>query len=93
MKQKEKQYIEPLSIKVTKIGKKYHARLFCMDKLHNESTCDKKSDISFICRDLLRWYDKLSYEPYSLWAEWSRHNNDAGYRQHYLARGKTNQCI
>ena len=79
----EERYIEPLSIKVRKIGKNYHCRLFCLGKVHDEKVCQKKIDISQNCRDMLRWYDKLGYLPYSRWADWSRCNNKLNYRQKY----------
>jgi hypothetical protein len=85
----EENYIEPLSIKVTKIGKQYHCRLFRLDKIHDETFCLEKSDIGRCCRDMLRWYDKMGWEPYSKWADWSRHNNEAGYSQNYIPIGKT----
>jgi len=84
---KEKR-IEPLSITVRKIDKRWHCRLFCLNKLHSESYCLKKADIGRTCRDLLRWYDKMSFTPFSDWAIWSRHNNEKGYRQNYTLEGE-----
>jgi hypothetical protein len=81
-------YTEPLTVKVTKINKIYHCRLFRNGKLFDESKCEQKSDIGRTCRDMLRWYDKLGCEPYSQWADWSRHNNELSYRQNYTKAGK-----
>jgi len=89
----EENYIEPLSIKVTKIGKKWHCRLFKLKKLFDESTCEKKSDIGRCCRDMLRWYDKMGNEPFSRWADWSRHNNKESYRQNYEEMGKIENVV
>jgi hypothetical protein len=88
MSENKDNYIEPLSIKVTKIGKKWHCRLFRLDKIHDETFCLEKSDIGRCCRDMLRWYDKMGWEPYSKWADWSRHNNEKSYRQNYTNEGK-----
>lgn len=85
---KEESYVEPLTIKVTKIGKQWHCRLFKFGELFDESSCEKKSDIGRCCRDMLRWYDKMGNLPYSQWADWSRHNNEEGYRQNYDLEGK-----
>lgn len=47
-------------IKVTKINGRFHIRLFQPDQtLHSECACALKEDISFCCKYLLRWYDKL----------------------------------
>ena len=81
-------YIEPLSIKVTRIGKKWHCRLFKLGKLFHESSCEQRSDIKHCCRDMLRWYDKMGNSPYSRWADWSRHNYNLNYRQNYIPLGK-----
>lgn len=85
---KTEEYVEPLSIKVTKIGKNYHCRLFRNGELFDENSCENRSDIGRACRDMLRWYDKMSYRPYSRWADWSRHNNELSYRQNYTKMGK-----
>lgn len=44
---------------VTKIGKKYHCRLFNKGKVVDEMACKNKCDISFCCATMLRWFDKL----------------------------------
>lgn len=52
---------ERLDIKVTKINNKWHARLYNLNtgQILDESACKLKSDIGWICREMLRWYDKL----------------------------------
>ena len=50
---------EILTIKVTKIGKSWHARLRENGLLIDECICYCKQDINYICRWMLRWYDKL----------------------------------
>jgi len=56
----------PISeIKVTKINCWYHARLFVNGKLYDESACELRQDIGFICRDLLRWFDKMGGNKHS----------------------------
>ena len=50
---------EILTIKVTKIGKRWHARLRQNGKLMDECACSCKQDIGYICQYMLRWFDKL----------------------------------
>ena len=47
-----------LDIKVTKIRNRWHARLLDGSKILNEMACISKLDIGWICREMLRWYDK-----------------------------------
>jgi hypothetical protein len=54
---REKPDTEP-SIKVTKIRNRWHARLLLGDKVYDEMACEVKEDISWISREMLRWYDK-----------------------------------
>lgn len=49
---------EPI-IKTTKIRNKWHARLIKDDVILDEMACEYKMDVGFICREMLRWYDKL----------------------------------
>lgn len=49
---------DPVSIKVTRIGSRYHARLFHNGELYSEMACSLRVDIGWICRELCRWYDK-----------------------------------
>lgn len=47
-----------LDIKVTKINGRWHARLLEGTKVNSEMACARREDIGYICRELLRWYDK-----------------------------------
>lgn len=48
-----------MEIKVTRINGEFHARLFEGERLLDEMSCKNKSDIGWICREMLRWQDKL----------------------------------
>lgn len=50
--------ITEFDIKVTKINKRFHCRLYWKDKVINEVACDLRSDIGYVCRDMLRTVDK-----------------------------------
>lgn len=50
---------ETLTIKVTKIGNRWHSRLRQNGKLIDECACERKQDINYTCRWMLRWFDKL----------------------------------
>lgn len=45
-------------ILTTFIKNKWHCRLFKEDNLLDEMACINKKDIGWICREMLRWYDK-----------------------------------
>lgn len=62
-----------LETKVTCINGRWHARLLKGDTIYDEMACDLRSDISFICREMLRWYDKLG--GVSKMASASRHRS------------------
>ena len=47
--------------KVTKINNRWHCRLFLNGKLHDEMSSDDRRDIGFMCREMLRWVDKMGY--------------------------------
>ena len=49
--------MEP-EIKVTRIKNRWHARLLLNGHVHSEMACALREDIGFLCRSLLRWYDK-----------------------------------
>jgi len=50
--------MEP-EIKVTRIKNRWHARLILPNgDVHSEMACALREDIGFLCRSLLRWYDK-----------------------------------
>lgn len=46
-------------IKVTRIKDKFHARLYQNNQLLDEMICQLRIDIGYICREMLRWQDKL----------------------------------
>ena len=48
-----------MNIKVTQINGNFHARLFEQEKILDEMACNLKCDIGWICREMLRWQDKL----------------------------------
>jgi len=45
-------------IKVTRINKKWHARLIETNVILDEMACICKEDIGWICREILTWQDK-----------------------------------
>lgn len=45
-------------IKVTKIGARWHARMFADGVVRDEMSCEISEDIGWICREMLRWHDK-----------------------------------
>ena len=47
-------------IKVTSLNRRWHARLFINGVLYSEMACDNRLDIGWICREQLRWADKLA---------------------------------
>lgn len=47
------------TLKITHIKDRYHARLFLNQEVLDEMACALKEDISWICREMLRWYDKM----------------------------------
>lgn len=60
-----------IAIKVTKIGQRYHARLLQDDgTILDEMACRNRLDIGWICREMLRWFDKNG--GYSKFAMMSR---------------------
>jgi hypothetical protein len=48
-------------IKVTTIGDRHHARLILNGEVLDEMACDERCDIGWICREMLRWHNKLGY--------------------------------
>lgn len=51
---------EYLDIKVTKINKRWHARLFNINTgfIYDEMACECIEGIGWICTEMLRWHDK-----------------------------------
>lgn len=65
-----------MKIKVTLINNRYHARLTQDDNLLDEMACAEKQDIGWICREMLKWQDKLGNStPWTVSAR-ERHNLD-----------------
>lgn len=64
---------ERLRTKVTYIHNRYHIRLLEEDLLINEMACKLKEDISWCCREILRWYEKLGGVSKMAEASRSRH--------------------
>lgn len=67
---------ENLEVKVTRIKNRWHSRLFVDGKVRDEMACENRVDIGYICRTMLRWYDKCG--GMSLFAHAARHRNQAG---------------
>jgi hypothetical protein len=47
-----------LSLKVTRIGNRWHARLLDDDKVLDEMACNSRLDLKFICKEILRRYNQ-----------------------------------
>lgn len=47
-----------LEVKVTRIKNRWHARLIQDDKLLDEMACQCRQDIGYICRQMMRWFNK-----------------------------------
>jgi hypothetical protein len=65
-------------IKVTKIKNRWHARLWYNNKPGSEMACDTKLDIGWICRELMRWWDKCGGSSYHAHKARERHNSFKG---------------
>ena len=50
--------MEP-SIKVTRVGTRWHARMLVGGVVRDEMACQLREDIGWICREMLRWYQKM----------------------------------
>ena len=49
-----------ITIKVTRVNFKWHARALSEDgKVLDEMACEKRVDIGWICREMLRWQSKV----------------------------------
>lgn len=64
---------EELWTKVTRIGNRWHVRLYQNDEVRDEMACANRIDIKYCCRWMLRWHDKLG--GMSQMADRSRHRN------------------
>lgn len=45
-------------IKVTRIGSRYHIRLWNNNKIYDEMACKLRLDIGWCCRSMLRFFSK-----------------------------------
>lgn len=63
-----------LDVKVTRIGKRWHARLLQDGKPIDEMACELRQDIGWICRTMMRWHDKCGGT--SMFAYRSRHRQE-----------------
>ena len=55
----KKPEISALEIKVTHLGHRWHAQLILDHAVIDEAACAHKEDVGWICREMLRWHDKL----------------------------------
>ena len=67
-----------LDIKVTKIKNRWHARLLVNNVVRDETACEKKVDVGWMCRELLRWFDKLGGVSKFAQASRRRQNRSGG---------------
>lgn len=51
--------MDDLDIKVTRIANRWHARLLVDGEMRDEMACELRCDIGWICREMLRWFDKV----------------------------------
>lgn len=59
-----------LGVGVTRIGNRWVGVLTVNGKEYDRMACALKSDIGWMCREMLRWYDKLGGN--SAWAKSAR---------------------
>ena len=45
-------------VKVNRIGNVYHCQVFTNGELNQEAIAEDRSQISYVCKSLLRWEDK-----------------------------------
>jgi len=67
-------------IKVTKIANRWHARMTIEGTVRDEMACELRCDIGWICREMLRWHQKMGGE--------SAFANAARRRQTGAAKGR-----
>ena len=67
--------MEP-EIKVTRIKNRWHARMIVDSEVRDEMACENRVDIGYICREMLRWFDKAG--GCSKFASAARHRQDTG---------------
>ena len=60
-----------LRIKVTRLGQRWHARLYDNALLLDEMAFESQLDIGYICREMLRWQHKMgNVTPWTKAARW-----------------------
>ena len=65
-------------IKVTRIKNNYHARLYNKDgRVLDEMACKEKQDIGYICREMLRWQNKMG--NVTPWTDFARSRQKQDY--------------
>ena len=76
-------YVEPLYTTVTTINGRYHCRLMVVADgfILQEQACHDQRDIGFAMREMMRWHDKMSMNPFSKMADASRHRGK-NFKQH-----------
>jgi hypothetical protein len=67
-----------LEVKVTKINKRWHSRLLKNSKVLDEMACELQEDIGWICREMLRWHQKLG--GISKFADVGRHKQKCNHK-------------
>lgn len=70
-----KEVHEDPEVRVTKINKRWHSRLIYKGKVVDELACELTEDIGLICKEMLRWFDKMG--NISKYADRSRHRRKA----------------
>ena len=80
-----------IDVKVTRIGPRWHARLLDNNQVVDEMACASQSDIGWICREMLRWQDKLGSESPFVAAARQRHVTSPTGRIWYHAELKLEQ--
>lgn len=70
-----------IEVKVTAINNRYHARLLQDGKPINELSCKEKDGIGWMCRELMRWFNKMG-----MW----KNKQEYDYSHASRVRGKNN---
>jgi len=66
-----KEVYEDPEVRVTKINKRWHSRLIYKYKVVDELACQCSEDIGLICKEMLRWFNKMGND--SDYADKARH--------------------
>ena len=61
---------DSLELKVTRVGRVWIGALKVNGVVNSNMACNKKCDIGYMCREMLRWFDKLGGN--SKWARSAR---------------------